>query len=136
MTVHEIESKLRELLLEVLGFDEIEEIPPESSLVEDLDAESLDFVETLWVIEENFGVVLKTNEIISGQVEGADVDLFLDDRLTDAGVAALEKQFPHRAGLIKPGLKKVAIFRMVTVRDLSMLIAAKLTEMTVSKPGS
>jgi len=135
MKVYEIELKLRELLLDVLGLDAIEDIPPKASLVEDLDAESLDFVETLWVIEDNFGVVLKTNEIISGQVNDADIDLFKDDKLTNAGVTALKKQFPHRAEFIKPGLTKVAIFRMITVHDLAVLIAAKLAETAVTLSG-
>ena len=41
------EEKLREILLPVLGLDEIEEVQPEHSLVKDLEADSIDFVEII-----------------------------------------------------------------------------------------
>ena len=47
----EIEYKLRELLMPVLGIANIEEIQPSQALVNDLGAESIDFVEILYLID-------------------------------------------------------------------------------------
>jgi acyl carrier protein len=132
----DIEFQLRERLLDVLGYEEVDEISPTASLVDDLGAESLDFVEALWVIEENFGVALKANELVSGQVDGSATELFRDDRLTSDGVAALEKQYPHRAGKIAPGMTKAELFRMITVRDLAVLISTKLGELASAGHGA
>lgn len=126
--ITDIELQLREHLLDVLGYEEVDEISPSDSLVDDLGAESLDFVEALWIIEEKFGVILKANELVSGQSDGSAQELFLEDKLTLEGVTALEKQYPHRAGNITPGLTKAELMRMITVHDLAVLIAAKLDE--------
>lgn len=124
----DVENKFRELLLPVFGLDSIDEVQPEDSLINDLGAESLDFVEILWVVEANFGVVLKTNEIVSGGSNGKDDGLFEEDRLTAQGASLLQQQFPHGADKIREGLSKADIFSLITIRDLAMLIQAKLTE--------
>jgi acyl carrier protein len=126
--IADIELQLREHLLDVLGYEEVDEISPADLLIDDLGAESLDFVEALWMIEEKFGVVLKADELASGQFDGSAQELFHEDKLTLDGVAALEKQYPHRVGKITPGLTKAEMMRMITVRDLAVLIAAKLDE--------
>ena len=56
-------DQLRELLMPVLGITSIDEIKPESALVRDLGAESIDFVEILYLIETEMGVKIKIQEI-------------------------------------------------------------------------
>jgi len=50
-----IEEKVKEIIADQLGV-EPENIKPESRLVEDLGADSLDVVELIMAFEENFGV--------------------------------------------------------------------------------
>jgi acyl carrier protein len=122
----EVEQKLRELLLPVLGFDTVDDVRPEHSLVQDLGAESLDFVEVLWFIEDQFKITLETNELVSGG-HGRKVDeLFDGGKLTGEGVAVLREQFPHSAHKIAEGFTKVEIFSLITVRDLATLVSVKL----------
>jgi acyl carrier protein len=126
MEIREIESTLRELLLPVFGLDSVDEIRPDHSLVYDLGAESLDFVEIMYVIERNFGIVLKTREIILGGSKLTEDSIFEDGVLTDEGVALIRKQFPNHTNEIKAGLTKVGMYSLITVRDMAAIIKAKM----------
>ncbi len=50
-----IEEKVREIIADRLGVDP-EEVTPDASFVEDLGADSLDTVELVMALEEEFGV--------------------------------------------------------------------------------
>jgi acyl carrier protein len=126
MDLQTIEQKLRELMLPVFGVEAVADVPPEASLVRDLGAESLDFVDIMYVIERNFGVVLKTKEIISGGATGAEEHVFADGKLTAEGATLLQQRFPEHADDIQPGLTKVEIYSLITVRDLAVMIHAKM----------
>ena len=131
----DIELQLREHLLDVLGYEEVDKISPTASLIDDLGAESLDFLETLWIIEDKFGVILESNELVSGQIDGSGAELFLDEKLTPDGVVALEKKYPHYVGRVIPGMTQYELFRMITVRDLAVLISTRLDELTDARHG-
>lgn len=53
--MEEIESRLKEIVMDRLNVDE-EQIKPEASFVEDLGADSLDIVELIMGIEEEFDI--------------------------------------------------------------------------------
>jgi acyl carrier protein len=50
----DIEKKVKEIIIEQLGVSE-EEVKPEASFVDDLGADSLDLVELVMALEEEFG---------------------------------------------------------------------------------
>lgn len=50
----EIEKKVKEIIIDQLGVSE-EEVKPEASFVDDLGADSLDLVELVMALEEEFG---------------------------------------------------------------------------------
>ncbi len=119
-------QKLRELLVPVLGADSAEEIKPEQALVKDLGADSIDFVEIIYLIEQNFGVVLKTSELIAGGVNPE--SLFVDGRLTAEGAALINKNFTGTETPYKEGMTKVELFSAVTVQNLADIIDLKIKE--------
>ncbi|MDR5658294.1 acyl carrier protein [Serpentinicella sp. ANB-PHB4] len=49
-------EKVLKIIGEQLGLDNLEEVTPKTSLVEDLEADSLDAVEIIMAIEDEFGV--------------------------------------------------------------------------------
>ena len=51
----EVESKVKEIIVQQLGVD-AEKVTPEASFVDDLGADSLDVVELVMAFEEEFGV--------------------------------------------------------------------------------
>ena len=58
----EIESKVRDFLLEDLEVDE-EKIFPEAKLKDDVGIDSLDFVDIVVIVEKNFGFKIKPEEM-------------------------------------------------------------------------
>lgn len=121
-------DKFRELLLPVLGFENIDELPPDAALVKDLGSDSLDFVEIMYIIESNFGVVLKTSQIIAGGENIRQEDIFEDNRLTALGLQRIEQSFPGSAGRFTIGMNRVDVFSTITIRDIAGIIDMKLLE--------
>jgi len=54
-------EKVKEILLETLGCDE-EDVKLETSLIDDLEADSLDIVELSMALEEEFGIEVKDED--------------------------------------------------------------------------
>lgn len=117
-----VEDQLRMTLLPVFGFNSVTQIPEDSALVKDLGADSLDFVEIIYLIERDFGVVLKANELVLGGVSVHEDDLFKEGKLTAEGVSLLKQQFPDSNGRFALGMTKVDLFQSITVRDLANII--------------
>lgn len=51
----DVDGKVKKIIVEQLGVDE-SEVNPDASFVEDLGADSLDTVELIMVLEEEFGI--------------------------------------------------------------------------------
>lgn len=117
-----IEEQLRQSLLPVFGFDSIDQIPADAPLVTELGADSLDFIEIVYLIERDFGVVLKTAELVLTEMPGGEDDLFVEGRLTEEGAALLREHLPGSGGRFAPGLTKADLFQSITVRDLANII--------------
>ena len=62
MTRTEIEEKVRHFLIEDLEIDE-EKLKPEGKLKDDLGIDSLDFVDIVVIVENNFGFKIKPEEM-------------------------------------------------------------------------
>jgi acyl carrier protein len=54
-------ERLKKIIVEQLGVDE-EEVTPEASFVEDLNADSLDLVELIMSLEEEFGMEISDED--------------------------------------------------------------------------
>lgn len=62
MNRQEIESKVKEFLIEDLEIDE-EKIQPDARLMEDIGIDSLDFVDIVVIVEKKFGFKIKTEDM-------------------------------------------------------------------------
>ena len=62
MTRAEIEERVKEFLIEDLEI-EPEKISPEANLKEDLEIDSLDFVDIVVIVEKKFGFKIKPEEM-------------------------------------------------------------------------
>jgi len=70
----EIESKMRELLVEELGLDK-DKITMEATFEEDLEVDSLGVVELLMALEDNFDVTIPDEEAEAIGTVGQAVDI-------------------------------------------------------------
>lgn len=126
----DIEIKFREALLPVFGLESIDEILPEHSLVNDIGADSLDFVEIIYVIEQNFGVTLKTSQILTGGEYVSPEEMFNEGKLTAEGYNIICKRFPDKSGLLTPGATRIDVLRTITVGDIINVIKQRLEEVS------
>jgi acyl carrier protein len=79
MSKDEILAKVRDILVEQLGVD-ANDVTLEASFQEDLDADSLDLVELIMELEDQFGIKISDEEAQTITTVGAAVD-FIADRI-------------------------------------------------------
>ncbi len=129
MTENEILERLKPLLVEVLGVPP-ERIRPESVLVADLGAESIDLLDLSFRIEETFEVTIESNEIereASKRLPGGVYEK--NGRLTEAALAELRRSLPELdASKLVSGLRKIDLPALLTVQFFVRLVARKLAE--------
>jgi acyl carrier protein len=128
MTEHEICERLKPLLVEVLGVSP-EKIKPQSVLVSDLGAESIDLLDLSFRIEETFNVTIEANEIERAAAERLPGGVYeKDGRLTDEALAELRQSLPElNPAKLVTGLRKMDLPSLLTVQFFVNLVARKLT---------
>ncbi|ADY73656.1 Acyl carrier protein [Desulfurobacterium thermolithotrophum DSM 11699] len=68
-----IEQKVKEIVADRLGVDP-DEVTPEASFIEDLGADSLDTVELVMALEEEFGIEIPDEDAEKIQTVGDAID--------------------------------------------------------------
>ena len=119
-----IEKRLQEILLPVFGLTTINDIPLDASLVNDIGADSLDFVEIVFLVEREFGVVLKPGELVGAAINTE--DFFVEGRLTAQGALELQKHFHSSCDRYREGMTKIDLFRLITISDLAETIFCRM----------
>ena len=121
-SIQDIERKLAEQLVPILGLDSADEITPESALVRDLGAESIDYVEILYMIETEFGVKSRIEELMMASVvDGVTPD---DGKLTEEMAQKLNRDYD--SSQFAAGQTTKEVFEVFTVHNLATLIGKKL----------
>lgn len=87
-----IMSKVRECLAQALGLDE-EEIMPTSSLTRDLGAESIDFLDILFRLEQAFGIKIPRSDLFPEHFI-SNHEFVRDSKVTPKGIEELKKRYP------------------------------------------
>lgn len=93
MTRDEIFSKIQALLVDALAVDE-EEVKPESILTKDLGAESIDFLDIVFKLEQTFGIKIPQGELFPDNV-ASDPEYVQAGKVTPKGIAAIKARMPH-----------------------------------------
>ena len=71
--MEDIEAKIKELIVEKLGVSE-DQIKPEAHFIDDLGADSLDTVELVMALEENFDIEIPDEDAEKLTTVGAAID--------------------------------------------------------------
>ena len=85
MSRKEIFEKVSEALVDALGVDE-EDVTNEATLMNDLDAESIDFLDIVFRLEKTFGIKIAREELFPAENVLANPEYVNDGKLTDAGI--------------------------------------------------
>jgi len=92
-TADDIFDKVRDTLVDALGVDD-DEVTPEATLVGDLGAESIDFLDIVFRLEKNFSIKIPRGELFPESL-AADQTLVKDGVVTQQGIAELRSRMPH-----------------------------------------
>lgn len=122
----EIFEKVRETLVDALGVDD-DEVTPAATLIGDLGAESIDFLDIVFRLEKNFDIKIPRGELFPENIASADSGFVAGGKITDAGITELRARMPH-ADIEKfaadPRVERMS--DLFTVDMICKFLAAKL----------
>lgn len=121
----EVFQKVQEALVDALGVDE-DEVTPEATMVGDLGAESIDFLDIVFKLEKAFGINIPREELFPDDIL-TNAEYVQDGKVTDQGIAELKSRLPW-ADLSKfeenPRVQDFG--NLLTVNDLCRYVESKL----------
>ncbi len=122
----EVFDKVQETLVEALGVDD-DEVTPDATMVGDLGAESIDFLDIVFRLEKSFEIEIPRSELFPEDVLTS-AEFVEDGKVTPAGVEELKKRMPF-ADLSKFEENPVVqnFGNLLTVSDLCRYIESKTT---------
>jgi acyl carrier protein len=123
----EVFEKVQEALVDALGVDD-DEVTPEATLVSDLGAESIDFLDIVFRLEKAFDIKIPRGELFPEDILTS-TEYVVDGKISADGIAALKKRMPF-ADLTKfeenPAVQEFA--NALTVNDMCEYVKHKLAE--------
>jgi acyl carrier protein len=90
----EVFDKVRETLVDALGVDD-DEVTQEATLIGDLGAESIDFLDIVFRLEREFGIKIPRGELFPESIFQGDPEFVQDGKLTSKGMAELKTRMPY-----------------------------------------
>jgi len=123
-TQDEIFDKVQGALVDALGVDD-DEVTREATLVGDLGAESIDFLDIVFRLEKAFGIEIPRSELFPEDILTS-ADYVTDGKVTADGLAKLKERMPF-ADLSKfeasPEVQEFG--NILTVADMCRYIGSK-----------
>ena len=124
-TKDEIFEKIQVALIDALGVDD-DEVTPEATLVGDLGAESIDFLDIVFRLEKSFDIKIPRGELFPEDILTSS-EYVQDGKVTDDGLAELRKRMPF-ADLDDFAKNPVVqdFGNMLTVADMGRFVEGKV----------
>jgi acyl carrier protein len=94
MSRDEIFEKVQEVLVDALAVDD-DEVTYEATLMGDLGAESIDFLDIVFRLEKAFEIKIPREELFPAESLMNDSELVHNGKLTEKGLTALRENMPH-----------------------------------------
>jgi len=126
-----IEQQVCTIVAEALG-KRPEEVRVESNLMEELGAESLDFLDIVFRLEREFDI-----QITRGEMERASRGDMTPEEfapggvISEVGLARLRELMPEARDRIQPGLRPSTILSLFSVQTFANLVVGKREGRTV-----
>ncbi len=124
-TKAEVFEKVKEALVEALGIED-DEVTPEATMVGDLGAESIDFLDIVFRLEKAFSIEIPRSELSPEDVL-TNTEFVQDGKVTPAGLAVLKSRMPF-ADLSRFEANPVVqeFGNLLTVSDLCRYVESKV----------
>ena len=121
----EIFAQVQEALVEALGVDD-DEVSREATLVGDLGAESIDFLDIVFKLEKSFEINIERTELAPEDIL-TDSQYVQDGVVTEAGMAELKSRMPWANMSEFEQNPRVQDFgNLLTVGDLCSYVGSKI----------
>jgi len=121
----EIFEKVKTALIDALGVDD-DEVTPGATMVGDLGAESIDFLDIVFRLEKSFGIKIPRGELFPEDVLSS-TEFVFNGKVNAAGMAALRARMPFY-DLTKfeqnPSVQNFP--NMLTVEDMVRYVQSKV----------
>lgn len=125
-TSEEVFEKVREALVDALGVDE-DEVTSEATLVGDLGAESIDFLDIVFKLERAFDIKIPRGDLFPEDVL-TNAQYVEDGKINAAGIAELKKRMPFADFSKLEANPEVQNFgAMLTVGDMVRFVEGKIS---------
>jgi acyl carrier protein len=121
----EVFKKVQTALVDALGVDE-EEVTPEATMVGDLGAESIDFLDIVFKLEKAFGIEIPRKELSPEDIL-TNAEFVKDGKVTPAGIAELKSRMPFvdfTKFEANPNVREFS--NLMTVGDLCRYVESKV----------
>lgn len=121
----EVLEKVTAALVDALGVDD-EDVTPDATMVGDLGAESIDFLDIVFRLEKSFGIEIPREELFPEDIL-TNAEFVKDGKVTESGVAELKKRMPF-ADLSKFETNPLVqdFGNLLTVSDLCRYVETKV----------
>lgn len=126
MTREDIFTEVQEVLIDALGLDD-DEVTNEATLMGDLGAESIDFLDIVFRLEKAFDIKIPREELFPAEALMSNADYVSNGKLTEKGMAELKDKMPHTdltEFMADPDINKIA--DLFTVDSIINFIELKL----------
>jgi len=90
----EVFEKVQEVLVDALGLDD-DEVTKDATLMGDLGAESIDFLDIVFRLEKAFDIKVPREELFPAEAVLNNPEFVSGGKLTDKGLAELRDKMPH-----------------------------------------
>ena len=124
-TKEEVFEKVQVALVDALGVDD-DEVTPEATMVGDLGAESIDFLDIVFRLEKAFDIEIPRSELFPEDVL-TNTSFVQDGRVTPAGIEKLKERMPFvdmSRFEENPAVQEFS--NLLTVNDLCRYIESKV----------
>jgi len=125
-TREQIFEEVKEVLVDALGLDD-DEVTVEATLMGDLGAESIDFLDIVFRLEKSFGIKIPREELFPAESVMSNPEFVSSGKLTEKGLAELKARMPHTdltSFQDNPDVNKIA--DLFTVDSIVNFIQTKL----------
>ena len=129
MTRDEILAKVRPLVVDSLAV-EAEDVQYQSRLVTDLGADSLDFIDLIFMLEGEFDIKIRGDELdFMARLDFSSPEVMQDGHLTQATIEQLRQWLPAIEDLEDPEkITPTQLFSLITAETLCILVERKLAD--------
>jgi acyl carrier protein len=90
----EIFNQVREVLVDALGLDD-DDVTEGATLMGDLGAESIDFLDIVFRLEKAFGIKVPREELFPAEAVMSNPEYVSGGKVTAKGLAELKSKMPH-----------------------------------------